>query len=819
VTGVGSVRIAIGRMLAWRKPGPWRWWTVAAALALGVVPVLLFRYLPRLWAWIAVAAIVAIVLGWVPLFGVLGLELALVSALFAAVMGADVGRAFARELQTANVEGIERAVWPGRAIASGALLAAGLAVAVALIPGVVSAVRGLWQPTCDWWFGVRSYVAMPLATAALFGATGFALGVLVGPRPVLGAALAQLPAIGVALAAVYRFYAAPPVFTYNAILGYFPGNMYDENVRLGAPLAWSRLAQGLTVIALLAVVAFVVDVPTFRARREPRPIGRRTRPLALAAVCLAGAFAIHHDAGTLGFAPDAEDLEAALDGRIETAHFIIHYARTRDIEADIQLIAADHEFRYAQVVAQLGVAPEGKLRSFYFASRDQKARLMGARDVEMAKPWRREIYIDHRAFPHESLRHEIAHAVASAFGDPLFGVASRRVLGVPMLVSPGLVEGLAVAVDWPGHYDVPTPHELVRTMQALGVQPAVGSLLGFSFFSVSSARGYTTAGSFLKFLLDEYGAERLRALYESGGDFEEAYGTSRSALENRWRTMLETIPAPANMVAANAERFRAGSVFDRPCPHAIAARRERARSTPDRARAVDIMREVCADAPGEPRFYLELGDFLSVGSELERAEALMLWTGVATDRKGVTSSLRAQAFDRLARNAGQRGDRARAKQLVAAALQLPLESTERRGLEGMALALAHTGPAGGPLRDYFFARALTPTQLELAQQIVTAEPALAYGHYLLGFNRYNANEWAGAAAELARALELGVPSEAIAKAATRRLAVAAYRAHDQARLDAAIRGLSGPRMSTSEHLLADDWAARAKFDARATSRW
>lgn len=123
MTGVGSVRIAIGRMLAWRRPGPWRWWTIAAALALGVVPVVLFRYLPRLWAWIAVATIVAIVLGWVPLFGVLGLELALVSALFAAVMGADVGRAFSRELQTANVEGIERAVWPGRAIASGALLA------------------------------------------------------------------------------------------------------------------------------------------------------------------------------------------------------------------------------------------------------------------------------------------------------------------------------------------------------------------------------------------------------------------------------------------------------------------------------------------------------------------------------------------------------------------------------------------------------------------------------------------------------------------------------------------------------------------------
>src|SRR4029077_3501951 len=132
-----------------------------------------------------------------------------------------------------------------------------------------------------------------------------------------------------------------------------------------------------------------------------------------------------------------------------------------EIEADIEMIAEDHELRYAQVVRQIGVAPEGKLRSFYFSDRDQKARWMGARDVEMAKPWRREIYLDHRSFPHTSVRHEIAHAIASAFGDPVFGVAMQSFHGIP-LASPGLIEGLAVALDWPGgSYDRMTPHESV----------------------------------------------------------------------------------------------------------------------------------------------------------------------------------------------------------------------------------------------------------------------------------------------------------------------------------------------------------------------
>src|SRR5436190_18897053 len=197
---------------------------------------------------------------------------------------------------------------------------------------------------------------------------------------------------------------------------------------------------------------------------------------------------------------------------------------------------------------------------------------MGARDVEMAKPWRREIYLDHRGFPHGSLRHEIAHVVASAFGDPIFGVAAKRFAGLPVFVSPGLIEGFAVAADWPGGYDRLTPHESVRAMQQLGVQPTIRELLSLQFLTVSSARSYMTAGSFLRFLLDTYGAPSLRRLYESGGDFEGTYGKSIATLESEWRKMIATIALPPDVVEGNRERFRAGSVFARPCPHAIAAR-------------------------------------------------------------------------------------------------------------------------------------------------------------------------------------------------------------------------------------------------------
>src|SRR3954447_22630853 len=53
----------------------------------------------RLRAWGALAVVLGVGLGWVPLFGVLGFELATATALFAAIMGLDVGSALARVTQ------------------------------------------------------------------------------------------------------------------------------------------------------------------------------------------------------------------------------------------------------------------------------------------------------------------------------------------------------------------------------------------------------------------------------------------------------------------------------------------------------------------------------------------------------------------------------------------------------------------------------------------------------------------------------------------------------------------------------------------------
>lgn len=776
--------------------------------------------------------VLAVISGLVPLVGVLGYELALWAAVAASFSGLDLGAACARHAMrraagaSAVVSG---AVIPSTAGARGASAVghvasvAGRAVLATWLPlalwAAIGALRGLWMPTCDWWFGVTTFAAMPLASGALAAGMGVAIGLAVGPRPILGTLAPLAAALAVIAAAVARGYSAPPVFSYSPLWGYFPGNLYDEQIELSAALGWARLETLAWVLGALSLAAAGLDRQAGRWRLAAlvgagRP--RRARVLALgcAGLTLAAASWLHLQSGALGYRPEAEDLQRALGGRKETAHFVIHHAQTPAVLRDLELIAEDHEFRLAQVVTTLGVAPGGKIHSYYFADDDEKARWMGARHVEMAKPWRRELYLSHAAFPHPSLRHEIAHAVAAEFGDPWFRVSARRIAGLPLLVNPGLIEGLAVAADWPGSQAALTPHQAAHAMQKLGYQPSIEALLSLRFLAVSSARGYTTAGSFIRFLLDTHGAAALRELYRSGGDFPRAYGKPLAELEASWLAMISSLPMAKDEVEAVRERFRQVAVFDRPCPHAVASRRARAFAAAregELPRAVALLRQVCGDSPMEPRFRLELADLLARGGEAHQREAAELWRELG-ESKSVTSALRADALERLASVAGASGSWDQAGNLLDRALALALGDDDRRQLEAMQLALRHGGPAGPALRSYFFAPlTAAPAPLLWAGRAVAAEPTLGLAWYLRGLRQAEVFAWHQMTEDLARAMQRGLPSLRFTRNAARRMAVAALRSRDAGRLLQAIEVLEGPQMSQTDHLLAADFRARLAF--------
>lgn len=746
----------------------------------------------RVLVWLAILTGAAIAMAFLPLFGVLGFEFAFVMALLGSVAAADLGAAFVRRVRAASRSPLARSAEPGRLVA--AITGRALLVHLALLipPLVVITLNALRVRNCDWLFGIETYLAMTALSVVLATCLGVAAGLAAGDRRILSNALPYLLILTAIVLAVIRFYAAPPVFSYSMFAGYFPGNLYDDNLTLGAPFYWSRLFQLTMVGALLALCALLIDVPRLRlALRNRRPERLRIWPGAVALGATAAATALWWGSGYLGYQLDAGDIKGQLGGRHETDNFVIYYPPGGDIERDLELIAEDHEFRYAQAVRALGVEVPHKIVSYYFPSAGEKFRLMGARNVYMAKPWRGEIYLHHQAFPHHVLRHEIAHVVAGQFGDPLFKVSARRVLGLPVFFNVGLIEGIAVAADWPDHFTRElTPHQSVKAMDQLGFTPPLDQVFSTRFLEFSSARSYTVAGSFVYFLLERYGADRLQMAYRSGGDFQAAYGMSLGELEAEWQAVIDATPLPERAAKVVEERFRSPGIFHRPCPHAIAKQRLQAAELAGRGQtneAIRVWRSICADVPGEPRYQLELASLQQRAGR--DAEAASILEEIAASEQ-LTSSLRAQAMLSLAAIAARGGARDQVVAWLEQATDLPLEEDLARNVAVQRFAATHDGPAGEPLRAYFWGSDPSTGWDPVlgagrAAQVAVAEPDLALGHYLVGRMLRGRGAEDATVRSLDAALRIGLEEPLVEREAARYLAEAAYMVRDWPALERA----------------------------------
>src|SRR6185369_9469982 len=99
------------------------------------------------------------------------------------------------------------------------------------------------------------------------------------------------------------------------------------------------------------------------------------------------------------------------------------------------------------------------------------------------------------------------------------------------------------------------------------------------------------------FLLATRGAERLRALYKSAGNFTDVYRVPLADLEKEWRQFLAQQPLTTRERAQASEEFRRPAIFKRVCARELAARLVEARAIEhaDPGRAVGILEASCKD--------------------------------------------------------------------------------------------------------------------------------------------------------------------------------------------------------------------------------
>lgn len=543
---------------------------------------------PR-WRRRLIVVVLAAALSTLPLVGSLGYEHGFVLSPLLSIIAMAVGVDTMR-----SVAGTKSASWwtLGGAVLGELALLHGIAIGTTLV-------GGLWQRGCDPLGGLMFYGMGP-GLSSLLGATSGVIAAALVERRRRALLLAFVP-MGLCIAlGLWRLYADPVVYAYDPFFGYFSGSVYDEAVAVDDRYLRYRAYTLLAGLAALSGLALLTDA---KLKRRSPPleglVGRRAVLGVFALLSSAASLLIGWNGAHFGFTANEESIREVLSQRIETEHFVIDYAPRTPDDRTIELIAAEHEFAFARLKKKMsGRAPAGKVHSFVFRDRAQKRAAMGAGTVQVAAPWRQQIYLDHRDFPHPVMHHELAHIFGNTVGDDLFGVARDG-----LRLNVGLIEGFATGLA-PRPSDRLDLHDQVEVLIALKRRPALAAIMGPGFLSQSSRVAYTTAGSFVLWLIETRGFEPMATFYRTAGDAEVSYGQSLESLEAEWLAFLaEREGIRPEDVEAQAQRFKRGSVFERPCAHIVAeVRTELARAT-GRAKfgeAVERHRELCALEPKQP---------------------------------------------------------------------------------------------------------------------------------------------------------------------------------------------------------------------------
>jgi hypothetical protein len=423
------------------------------------------------------------------------------------------------------------------------------------IPWLLLTATLLWVPNCDYLRGLGLFATFTIPGIILaVGISYFLVAAGIG-RPVLAFVMGSiLLALG---GVVYDLGFHAQFYTYSHVFGGVLGPIYDDEL---------SIRPGIFVFRAFTLLWALVAVGAGHVLRG----GHRywLRITALASMLLVVGYVYRAE---LGINSTESSVQRSLGGHHATPHFDIYFEAGSLVQEELRFIERVHEFRLAQLGRALEVTPSGRIRTYLYPDAATRARLVGARYTNVAPVWLREpqMHILEESFD-RVFAHELVHILSREFGMPIIG-ASRLV---------GLVEGLAVALEPPD--GAPNVHEQVVTaatvrtalMEREGRTLAgeVAARLGATgFWTGRGAVSYTTMGSFVRFLLDEYGPEPFRHVYRTG-DFHAAYGRNVQDLTAEWEAYIRRIPyISRGAEALVSRRFTVPSLFEVRCPHYIPA--------------------------------------------------------------------------------------------------------------------------------------------------------------------------------------------------------------------------------------------------------
>ncbi len=600
-------------------------------------------------------------------------------------------------------------------------LHAGLAVVLLVMLGVTT---GLCEPLGDLTLvllgpGVGLLLASMLGGAA--GVLAERLGTRLGWSPQRVRLVATLLGLAGPLAtaawAVSGFYGGPSVFVFDPFVGFFAGTPYDTGFDPVPRLLAYRAGTLGVLLALAALARLRLEGHTWRSR-GPDGVLLGAGMLLAVGIYLAGP--------TLGHRTSERDLQLGLGKHTQVGRCSIWFERNLP-RVSAERLGRDCDAWLRRLDGSLGLSSPSQVTVYVFSGPESKEHWMGAGRTQIAKPWRREIYLNGIDYPHGVMGHELAHVVAGRVGQGPFRIAGR-VLG--LLPDPGLIEGLAMALAPDEDDDLP-PQRLAAGLDALGRFPPLSRLFGLGFVAEESRSAYTVAGAFVDWVGAKYGGAVIRAWY-GGTPLELLTGRRLASLEAEFRTALRRQPLSAQELALVSARFARRGVFSRRCPHAV----DRALARADQAMADEEPLRACQDYAqakrldrSEVRASFGLGNCAAAAGQLPVAERAL--AQLASDAS-VPQLVGQDARERLADLALLSGKLEAAKstylELAAATLEV---DTKRRLL---VKAAARSGLSAQTLVALLVDPRPWDESLDLLYRWSRLEPNDALPDYLRGHN-------------------------------------------------------------------------------------
>ncbi|MBI9071020.1 MAG: hypothetical protein JEY94_05445 [Melioribacteraceae bacterium] len=389
-------------------------------------------------------------------------------------------------------------------------------ILIPLLPLIISVISTIFVQNCPICLGISFYFAVTIP-AFIFGIFwGIISNYLSEKRRYI---LLLIIYLALVLSPILELYFNPQIYFYNPLIGFFLGTIYDEDISV----------SGMQILYTSMILIFSGSI--FFHIKKVEKTAKNKVYLAGAILVVVGVFSFFKS--DLGYSTDENRIENVLGSKVISEHFKIFYPESLSAK-ELKFIIAEHEYYYNLLEHELNISPK-KITSFVFENREQKGELFGARNADVAKPWLNQIYIDVKDF-RNSLKHELVHVFSAEFGVTPFKIAEN--------FNPAMIEGIAMAVE--NDFQGMPVHQAAKLAEFSGYKIPLNQLFsGFNFFGNVSSLSYIYSGSFIKYLIDNYGIEKAKNLY-GDIDFQKYYGKSIDSLQVEYSGFLEKYHCEVN---------------------------------------------------------------------------------------------------------------------------------------------------------------------------------------------------------------------------------------------------------------------------------